>query len=104
MIFEYESRWDPHATNADSGAYGVAQSNPKSKMGDWALAKAADARTAGDIATAWKYDSWQDNPVVQAEWGVDYMVSRYGSPCQADAFKFGYTDADGVSHPGRGWY
>ena len=103
-IFQGESQWDPHATNKSSGAYGIPQASPKSKMGDWAIAAADAARAAGDLDTAWKYDSWQDNPVVQAEWGADYMVRRYGSPCQALVFRSGYYDADGVFTPGHGWY
>lgn len=93
LIFEYESGWNPHATNKASGAYGLPQAYPASKLGDWAAAKAAAAETAGDPAAAWLYRAWRDNPVAQAEWGVDYMTDRYGSPCAALAFR-----------NGAGWY
>jgi hypothetical protein len=93
LIFEYESRWDPHATNKSSGAYGLPQANPASKLGGWAEAKAQAAAKAGDPEAAWLYRAWRDNPVVQAEWGVDYMTGRYGSPCAALAFR-----------SERGWY
>jgi hypothetical protein len=87
LIFEYESRWDPHATNKTSGAYGLPQAHPASKLANWAEAKARAAEEAGDSEAAWLYRSWRDNPVVQAEWGVDYMIERYGSPCDALAFR-----------------
>jgi hypothetical protein len=86
-IFEYEARWDPHATNKSSGAYGLPQANPASKLAGWAEAKAEEAARAGDPEAAWLYRAWRDNAVVQAEWGVDYMTSRYGSPCAALAFR-----------------
>ena len=87
VIFEYESRWDPHAINKSSGAYGIPQVKPVSKLANWAEAKARVAANAGDAKAAWLYRAWRDNPVVQAEWGVDYMIDRYGSPCDALAFE-----------------
>ncbi len=93
LIFEYEARWNPHATNKTSGAYGLPQANPASKLANWAEAKARAAEKAGDPEAAWLYRAWRDNPVVQAEWGVDYMIKRYGSPCAALAFR-----------NGAGWY
>ena len=104
LIFEYEAQWNPHATNKVSGAYGLPQAKPASKLGNWANAKAATSATAGDARTAWLYRAWRDNPVVQAEWGVDYMIDRYGSPCAALAFRSGYWDDNGVFVPGVGWY
>jgi hypothetical protein len=93
LIFEYEANWNPHATNKRSGAYGLPQAYPASKLGNWAEAKAQAAAKAGDSEAARLYRAWRDNPVVQAEWGVDYMTERYGSPCAALAFR-----------TGRGWY
>jgi hypothetical protein len=66
-IIERESSWNIHATNASSGAYGLPQALPGSKMGT----VAAD---------------WRNNAVTQIKWGLDYMTSRYGSPCSAWAF------------------
>jgi len=103
LIFEDESRWDPHATNVLSGAYGLAQADPASKLASWAQAKAQAADKAGDPETARLYRAWRDNPVVQAEWGVDYMIRRYGSPCGALAFRSGYWEG-GVLIAGVGWY
>jgi hypothetical protein len=69
-----ESTWNPRATNASSGAYGLVQALPASKM----------ASAGAD---------WRTNPATQARWGVSYMKSRYGSPCAALAF-----------HNSHGWY
>ncbi|MCQ0022544.1 lytic transglycosylase domain-containing protein [Streptomyces somaliensis DSM 40738] len=63
-IVERESGWDHTATNASSGAYGLVQALPASKMA-----------SAGP--------DWKTNPATQIEWGLDYMNDRYGSPCGA---------------------
>jgi Transglycosylase SLT domain len=103
QIFQDESRWDPHATNKSTGAYGLPQANPASKLANWAETRAKASAGAGDNNGASLYRSWRDNPVAQAEWGVNYMVGRYGSPCAALAFRSGYWQ-DGVLIPGAGWY
>ncbi|MCP9988252.1 transglycosylase SLT domain-containing protein [Streptomyces sudanensis] len=66
-IVERESGWDHTATNASSGAYGLVQALPASKMA-----------SAGP--------DWKTNPATQVEWGLDYMNDRYGSPCGAWKF------------------
>lgn len=66
-IISRESRWNVHATNPSSGAYGLAQALPGSKM----------ASIASD---------WRTNPATQIIWGVQYMDNRYGSPCEAWSF------------------
>jgi hypothetical protein len=66
-IVERESGWDYTATNASSGAYGLVQALPGSKMA-----------TAGS--------DWRTNPATQIKWGLSYMDSRYGSPCDAWAY------------------
>ena len=63
-----ESNWDIDATNPSSGAYGIPQALPGSKM----------ATVAGD---------WRTNPATQIIWAVGYMKDRYGSPCAAWSFK-----------------
>lgn len=63
-IVEHESGWNVTATNASSGAYGLVQALPGSKM----------AAAGSD---------WKTNPATQIEWGLDYMNSRYGSPVAA---------------------
>ncbi len=65
-IFTRESNWNPYAANA-SGAYGIPQALPGSKMA-----------SAGP--------DWQTNPTTQIRWGIGYMKSTYGSPCNAWAF------------------
>lgn len=62
-----ESNWEHDATNPSSGAYGIPQSLPASKMA-----------TAGS--------DWKTNPITQIEWGLDYIKTSYGSPCEAKAF------------------
>jgi len=66
-IVERESSWDVHATNSSSGAYGLMQALPGSKM----------ASAGAD---------WRDNPVTQIKWGLQYMNETYGSPCAAWSF------------------
>lgn len=66
-IVDHESGWDYTATNPSSGAYGLMQALPGSKMA-----------SAGS--------DWQTNPATQIEWGLDYMNDRYGSPCGAWEF------------------
>ena len=66
-IVEHESGWNASATNSSSGAYGLVQALPGSKMA-----------TAGS--------DWKTNPATQIKWGLDYMNSRYGSPVQAWSF------------------
>jgi hypothetical protein len=66
-IVSRESGWNYTATNPSSGAYGLVQSNPGTKM----------ASVAPD---------WRTNPATQIKWGLNYMNSRYGSPCGAWQF------------------
>lgn len=63
-IVSHESGWDVKAKNASSGAYGLVQALPGSKMA-----------SAGS--------DWQNNAETQIEWGTKYMKDRYGSPCGA---------------------
>ncbi|WP_234386573.1 transglycosylase SLT domain-containing protein [Streptomyces sp. ERV7] len=63
-IVSHESGWDHTATNSSSGAYGLVQALPASKM----------ASAGAD---------WKTNPATQIKWGLDYMNDRYGSPVGA---------------------
>ena len=63
-LWNKESDWSTTATNASSGAYGIAQSLPGDKM----------ASAGGD---------WQTNYKTQIEWGLNYIKERYGSPAGA---------------------
>lgn len=65
-IVERESGWDVHAQNP-SGAYGLMQALPGSKMS-----------SAGP--------DWRNNAATQIKWGLGYMKDRYGSPCGAWSF------------------
>ena len=62
-----ESNWEYDATNSSSGAYGIPQSLPAKKMA-----------SAGS--------DWKTNPITQIEWGLDYIKTSYGSPCEAKSF------------------
>lgn len=66
-LFTHESNWDYRATNPTSGAYGIPQALPASKMA-----------TAGA--------DWRTNPITQVRWGLSYVQQRYGTPCSAWAF------------------
>ncbi|MBQ1357412.1 MAG: G5 domain-containing protein [Aeriscardovia sp.] len=60
-LWNRESGWMWDAENVYSGAYGIAQALPPSKMG-----------------TGWEY-----NAKVQIDWGLSYILERYGTPCGA---------------------
>lgn len=66
-IFTRESHWNPLDLNRNSGAYGIPQALPGSKM-------------------AWAGADWRTNPVTQVKWGIHYVDGRYGSACGAWAF------------------
>jgi hypothetical protein len=63
-LWDHESGWNPYAQNPSSGAYGIPQALPGSKM----------ASAGGD---------WQSNPATQIRWGLSYIQGSYGSPCGA---------------------
>ena len=63
-LWEGESGWRYTAENSSSGAYGIPQALPGSKMGT----------VAGD---------WRTNPVTQIKWGLEYIRRSYGTPCGA---------------------
>jgi hypothetical protein len=69
-----ESGWRWNAANPSSGAYGIPQALPGSKMA-----------TAGA--------DWATNPATQIKWGLGYIKGRYGTPCGA----WGFWEA-------HGWY
>jgi hypothetical protein len=63
-LWTKESGWNPRAYNRSSGAYGIPQALPGSKM----------ASIAGD---------WRTNPLTQVRWGLAYIGGRYGTACSA---------------------
>ena len=73
-LWNAESGWNPYASNPSSGAYGIPQALPGSKMA-----------SAGP--------DWQSNPATQIRWGLGYIKSTYGSPCAAWSHE-----------QGSGWY
>lgn len=62
-LWDHESGWRVNASNP-SGAYGIPQALPGSKMA-----------SAGP--------DWQNNATTQITWGLGYIKSRYGTPCSA---------------------
>jgi hypothetical protein len=71
-LWNQESGWNVYATNPASGAYGIPQALPGSKM----------ASAGAD---------WQTDAATQIRWGLSYIKSLYGSPCGA----WGHEEADG---------
>lgn len=63
-LWNGESGWDLKATNPSSGAYGIPQALPGSKMA-----------SAGQ--------DWRTNAATQIDWGLNYIRQRYGTPCGA---------------------
>lgn len=63
-LWNKESGWDYQAYNASSGATGIPQALPGSKMA-----------SAGS--------DWQTNATTQIAWGLDYIDRAYGTPCSA---------------------
>jgi resuscitation-promoting factor RpfB len=63
-LWTKESGWRVDAENRSSGAYGIPQSLPGSKMA-----------SAGE--------DWRTNAATQITWGLGYIAGRYGAPCGA---------------------
>ena len=63
-LWTKESHWNYKAHNSRSGAHGIAQALPASKM---------------DVVGT----DWRTNPVTQIRWGLRYIDSRYSTPCKA---------------------
>jgi hypothetical protein len=71
-LWNEESGWNVTAENPSSGAYGIPQALPGSRMA-----------SAGP--------DWQTDATTQIMWGLEYIQSTYGSPCAAWA----HEEADG---------
>ncbi len=63
-LWNKESRWNPYACNSSSGAYGIPQALPATKMSTYGT----------DYLTNYK---------TQINWGLNYIKSRYGTPTAA---------------------
>ncbi|MFM6974453.1 MAG: lytic transglycosylase domain-containing protein [Agromyces sp.] len=74
QLWARESGWRVNAGNPVSGAYGIPQALPGTKM----------ASVAAD---------WMTNPRTQIIWGLGYITGRYGTPCGA-----------WTSWQSKGWY
>ena len=71
-LWQHESSWSVSASNSSTGAYGIPQAVPGSKMA-----------SAGP--------DWKTNPSTQIKWGLGYIKGTYGSPCAA----WSHEQADG---------
>jgi hypothetical protein len=63
-LWTKESGWNHRSQNRSSGAYGIPQALPGTKMA-----------SAGS--------DWRTNPATQIKWGLGYVKGRYKSPCRA---------------------
>jgi len=63
-LWTKESHWNYKARNKISGAHGIPQALPASKM--------------NVVST-----DWRTNPVTQIRWGLRYISIRYETPCKA---------------------
>ncbi len=73
-LWQHESGWNVTATNPSTGAYGIPQADPGSKMA-----------SAGP--------DWKSNAATQIKWGLTYIKDTYGSPCAAESHE-----------QAKGWY
>jgi hypothetical protein len=71
-LWQHESSWSVSASNSSTGAYGIPQAAPGSKMA-----------SAGP--------DWKTNASTQIKWGLGYIKDTYGSPCAA----WSHEQADG---------
>jgi len=74
QLWQKESGWNTTSGNPSTGAYGIPQALPGSKM----------ASVGAD---------WATNPATQITWGMGYIAGRYGTPCAAWS-----------TSQSRGWY
>ena len=63
-LWTKESHWNYKARNPRSGAHGIAQALPATKM--------------EQVGT-----DWRTNPITQIQWGLLYISERYDTPCAA---------------------
>ena len=64
QLWTKESNWNYKARNKNSGAHGIPQALPATKM--------------NVVST-----DWRTNPVTQIRWGLRYISIRYEPPCKA---------------------
>jgi hypothetical protein len=70
QLWTRESDWQVSAHNS-SGAYGIPQALPASKM-------------------ALMGSDWRTNPITQIRWGLYYIADAYGTPCAALQHSYAY--------------
>lgn len=68
-LYSCESSWNHSANNAESGACGIPQSYPCSKLAN-------------------AIPDYRNNVAGQITWGYEYIKARYGTPSKALAFHY----------------
>lgn len=63
-LWTKESHWNYRARNKRTGAHGIPQALPATKM---------------EVISS----DWRTNPVTQIQWGLHYIDVRYQTPCRA---------------------
>jgi hypothetical protein len=63
-LWTKESNWNYRARNKRTGAHGIPQALPATKM---------------EVIS----NDWRTNPVTQIQWGLHYIDVRYETPCRA---------------------
>jgi hypothetical protein len=63
QLWTQESNWNYKSRNKKSGAHGIPQALPATKM--------------NVVST-----DWRTNPVTQIRWGLRYISIRYETPCK----------------------
>jgi hypothetical protein len=63
-LWTKESHWNYKARNKRTGAHGIPQAYPATRM---------------DVVST----DWRTNPVTQIRWGLRYIEARYDNPCKA---------------------
>jgi hypothetical protein len=84
-VIQYESRWRLSVVNPYSGACGLPQALPCSKLSD-------------------VVPDWATNARGSVDWAMAYVHKRYGSWYGAAFHKFGGIDQDGRRWGGYAWY
>lgn len=82
-LWDHESNWNPAAHNPRSGAHGIPQALPGSKMS-----------SSGP--------DWYTNAETQIDWGLGYIKGRYGTP--GAAWKFWQNPTNSPAGASAHWY
>lgn len=88
QLFTQESSWNPYIANSSSGAYGIPQSLPGSKM-------------ASECSSS-NQNCWRTDYKAQIRWGLKYIKNKYGSV--KSAYDLEFCNRKIAYSPPCGWY